>query len=157
MEALSILPRPCIYLNRYSSKMTRSAIFGAIGSATVAVALFFTPLISCGCLEPWHSFLAAAGVNDWQDRSNLTESVIEKAVRTRYIGQPISEMAQLLQDKSVPTSCRMQAPHTFDCDFWLMAGIAQSAGFQIKAVSAANGSVTAVSVSRARSLFGFRI
>jgi hypothetical protein len=137
--------------------MKRSTTLGTIGSLAVGFVLFSTPLTSCGCLEPWHSFLAAAGVADWQDRDNLTESVVEEAARTRYVGRPITEMAALLQDKTIPTACRHQSSNIFDCDFWLMQGLARQSGFQIRAQAAPDGIITGVSVSRAHALLGYRL
>ena len=137
--------------------MKRSATLGAIGSLAVGFVLFSAPLTSCGCLEPWHSFLAASGVTNWQDRDSLTESVVEQAARARYVGRPITEMAALAEDKTVPTECRSRSSSIFDCDFWLMEGLARQSGFQVRAQAAPDGIVTGVSVSRAHALLGYRL
>lgn len=144
-------------LSFVSSQMKRTATLGALGSVAIGLLLFWTPLISCGCLEPWQSFLAASGVTDWQDRESLNESVIEKAARPRYVGKPIAELDALLQDGTIPSQCRQHSLNDFDCDFWLMDGLTRQSGFEVKAEAGSSGIVTTISVKRVHRLFGYRL
>ena len=123
--------------------MKRSLTATALG-VPVGLALLLSPLISCGCLEPWQELLTRMGAENPHLTTNLNATALDEAAKRKYLGKPIKVLLE--NTTSSNSECLKNDAYVFDCTFWVTKGILRETGFRVTATSGPEDEVKTIAV-----------
>ena len=123
--------------------MKRSLTATVVG-IPVGLALLTSPLISCGCLEPWQEILGIMGAENPHLTTNLNATALDAAAKRKYLGKPTKSL--LDNTNSSPSECLKNEAFVFDCTFWVTKGLVRETGFRVTATSGPEDEVKTIEV-----------
>jgi hypothetical protein len=133
--------------------MMKRSIAALVGTASLAALLMSTSLPSCGCADPWMSFLYAFGIED-ATKDKLDAEILQRSAQRSLVGQQLEVLS--FSGKIAPESCRVASKVEYDCEFWFIKGPIRERGFAVRAAADEQGRITRVRVAGLDRVFGVR-
>jgi hypothetical protein len=127
-------------------------VIATLVAIPTTVVLLISPLVACGCLEPWQELLADMGAESPFSKTNLNAKALDLAAKKKYLGQPIGILIEIKTRASI--QCADNVAYVFDCTYWISRGVVRETGFRVVATAGPRDEIKTIQVAPESRYFG---
>jgi hypothetical protein len=132
--------------------MKKRSIIATVVAIPTGLVLLASPLVACGCLEPWQELLGHLGAASPFSKETLHPGALDSAAKRKFLGQPLKKLVEIRPSES--TNCASTPAFAFDCTFWISRGPIRETGFRVVATAGPKDEVKTIQVLSESRYFG---